>query len=153
MNKLKNLIDKGVFVVLCVVLLAIFMIWKGIGLKQGGPGDGTGQTTSEVSQPDTQQDPDSEDQNSMAAQVTPSTELLKVAKLFLDKQGVSEDQVKWYDGDHFADFIQKLKDNGIKEVHCTLLPESIERYENKWKEELKKAKMTYVELHDDAETR
>ena len=154
MNNLRKLIDKIIFALLCMILLVIFIFWKGLGLKQGGPGDHTGQTIRDVSESDTkntQSDPNSVGQKSSIDQVLPLAEPPKVAKLFLGRRGVSEDQEVWRDIEYFADFIQQLKDRGIKEVHYTLLSDSIERYEEKWKEELKKAKMIYAELHYDTE--
>jgi hypothetical protein len=126
-----------------------------------GPGDGSGRTGTGVNRidPDQQQDatqnPNSQGQESKSPQATLPSEPPKMVKVFVGRQGVSEDQVTWFDGDQegqFAEFLQQLKDKGIKEVHYLLLPDSIERFEEMWKEELIKAKLTYAELQNDTDT-
>ena len=64
-----------------------------------------------------------------------------VIKLFLGRKGVTEDQQTWYDIGEFATFIKDLQEKGVEEVHYMLLPDGIERYEERWAQELKKANM------------
>ena len=154
-RKLRNLFDKAFFFLLCVVLLALFITIKSCDLKFGvGPGNGTGTENGQLSVDSTndnqnngkQQNLDSQEQKSTATPVQPSPEPSKIAKLFLGRQGISEDLENWHDVDQFVDFITKLKAQGIREVQYTLLDDSIERYEEKWAEELKKANMrSYIE--------
>ena len=149
MSKLRNLSDKAFFVFICVVLLVLFSFFKGWNIKfGGGSGDGSfgvhGQNGNQY--PHQEQSPDSQEQNSATTVTQSSPEPPKIAKLFLGRRGVSDDQVTWHDAAQFADFIKQLKSQGIREVQYTLLPDSIERYEEKWVEELKKANIRgYIE--------
>jgi len=159
MSKLRKLSDKAFFILLCVVLLTLFVFFKSWNFKFGGgpgigtgPGTGNGQQSDDPQKQGSYQSPDSPEQKSPRTPSQPSPGPSKIARLYLGRQGVSEDQVKWYDMEQFADFIRQLKDKGIKEVYYTLLEDSIERYEEKWREELKKAKMTSAELQNDTET-
>ena len=149
MSKLKNLSDRIFFILLCVVLLGLFLMYKSCDLKYG---DDQGNGWPAIGNPndnqndETDQNTDSQEKKSPLTDLQPSSGLSKIAKLFLGRQGISDDQVSWYDADQFADLIQQLKDRGIREVQYTLLPDSIERYEEKWAEELKKANMrSYIE--------
>jgi len=156
-KRLRNLFDQAFFVLLCLVLLALFIIVKSWDLKFGvGPENGAGPVSGQPSvdnqHPESQQSPDLHERNSTATSVQSLPKPSNIVKLFLGRRGVSDDKIVWHDADQFADFIKQLKDQGIKEVHYLLLPDSIERYEEKWKEELKKAKLIYAELQNDIET-
>jgi len=156
LRKLRNLVDKAFFILLCVVLLALLVLYKSWDFKFGaGPGNGddpgNGQQNVDSQNQVSLQTSDSQEQKSTATSLQ-SSETSKIAKLFLGRRGVSDDRNVWHDADQFTDFIHQLKEKGIKEVHYVLLPDSIERYEEKWKEELKKAKLTYAELQNDIET-
>ena len=137
---MKKLTDRVIFLILCVVILTLFVLWKGCDLKMGTPGlglPGGGQGQGWAPNGTTQEN---KDDSSDTQLVTPSI------KLYLGRQGISEDQVTWHDMDQFADYIKQLQEKGIKEVRYTLLPDSIERYEKKWEEELKKANLrSYTE--------
>lgn len=69
-----------------------------------------------------------------------------VLKVYLGKRGVSEDLATWYGEDQFAEFIKACQDKGFKEIQYKLIPDSIERIEKRWSDELKNAGMkSYVE--------
>ena len=148
MNRLKNLIDRVVFVVVSFVVLILLVFWRGCDMKIGGD-PGTGQPDSTIQATDTPQDPDAvvkESNDPDEQQPSEPTEPSPVVKLFLGRKGVSEDQATWYDMADFAGYIKQLQDKGVKEVHYTLLDDSIERYEERWAEELKKANMrSYIQ--------
>ena len=154
-RKLRNLFDKAFFVLLCVVLLALFIMIKSCDLKFGvgpGNGDGTDNGQSKIDSSNdnqnevTQQSSDSQKQVSTVTPTQSPSEPSKIAKLFLGKRGISEDQDTWYDADQFADFISRLKAHGIREVQYTELGDSIPSLEKRWAEELKKANMrSYIE--------
>ena len=144
MNKLKNLIDRAIFFLLSVALVILLIFWKGCDMK--GPGDGQpGSQPSNSQQQGTIQGQDTPEQKSTDPDVQPQSGMSepssKIVKLFLGRKGVSEDRVNWHDLADFADYIKQLQDKGIAEVNYTLLPDSIERYEERWAEELKKANM------------
>ena len=160
LRELRKLFDKIFFILLCVVLLALFIMLKCWDFKFGlGPGNGTGTGNGQQSfdnrvnnqNGDMQQNPDSPEQKPTATPTQPSPKPSNIVKLFLGRQGVSEDKTNWRDADQFSGFLQQLKGKGVKEVYYVLLPDSIERYEEKWKEELKKAKLIYAELQNDIE--
>ena len=139
MNKLKNLIDRAIFLVISITLLILFVFWRGCDMK--GPGNGP---PAKSSKQEATSDADSAKLKSAVPDIQAPTEPSapsNVAKLYLGRKGVSEDQVTWHDMGEFAGFIKQLQGRGIKEVQYTLLPDSIERYEEKWAEELKKANM------------
>ena len=149
MNQLKKLIDRVIFLVVSVALVILFVFWKGCDMK--GPGPGGGQPIGKPGTTGMSTDMDSSEQKSNVAELheqkssvsNTDTEPTPIAKLFLGGKGkgISEDRVNWHDIGEFADFIKQLQDRGVKEVHYTLLPDSIERYEERWAEELKKANM------------
>ena len=150
MNKLKNMIDRTIFFVVSVTLVFLLVFWKGCDMKMGvGPGIGQpGNTQQHTSI----QDGDALVQKSTSSVVQQSDDLSassepsNVVKLFLGRKGISEDQVTWHDMGDFTGYIMQLQDKGIKEVHYTLLPDSIERYEERWADELKKANMrSYIQ--------
>ena len=140
MNQLKKLIDRAIFLVLCVVMIALFVFWKGCDMKGPGKGQPDGKTDTHQLQ-EGATDLGSPEQKSNISDVTPPSESSNVVKLFLGRKGVSENQATWYDIGEFAGFIKQLQDRGVKEVHYSLLPDSIERYEERWAEELKKANL------------
>ena len=142
MSKKSDLKDKIVFVVLGVSLLLLLSFWKGYQLTTG-----TGVNSSQEQQNKELADFQSKESEVRKSNISPTkTPDLPIAKLFLGRLGISEDQITWHDVEQFGAFIKQLQQNGVKEVHYTLLPDSIERYEEKWAEELKQANMrSYVE--------
>jgi len=159
LREIRKLSDRIFFFLLCVVLLILFLLIKGLEFK--GPGHGTGlgpgHGQSSILQPNdsqkeaAQQNRNSPEQNPTAIPVQTSSEPPNVARLFLGRQGISEDQETWHVADQFADFIKQLQARGVKAVYYTLLDNSIERYEEKWAEELKKANMrSYIEADGDS---
>jgi hypothetical protein len=149
MDKFKRFIKKVRFTALCLALLLLFLLIKTWDFKFGdGPGIGPINIDSQNDNQDleTLQPQNLQEQKSNENVAQSPSDPPKVAKLYLGRQGVSDNQTAWYDIDEFADFIKQLKDNGIREVQYTLLPDSIERYEKKWAEELGKANMRgYIE--------
>ena len=149
MNQLKKLYDRVVFILLCVVLIVLFAFWKGgcnmgngpgIGLPGGQPGGHAKPgEPSEGGQGQPTQDPAPQAQQPGIPGT--GTDSASIANLFLGRKGVSEDKTTWHDIDEFADFIKQLQEKGVKGVQYTLLDDSIERYEERWTEELKKANM------------
>lgn len=137
MAKQSGFKDKVVFVILGVALVLLFLAWKGFQLSTG-----TGDRQTDLPTP--LQNAENAKQNSDVPEQETSS--LPVAKLFLGRRGVSEDQITWHGEEEFVDFIRQLQEKGVKEVHYTLLPDSIERYEEKWSRELKQANMrSYIE--------
>jgi hypothetical protein len=142
MSKKSDFKDKIVFVVLGVSLLLLLSLWKGYQLKTGD-GENTAQEQQDKELADFQNHENKPQKSNASPANTPD---LPVAKLFLGRRGVSEDQITWHDVEQFGAFIKQLQKKGVKEVHYTLLPDSIERYEEKWAEELKQANIrSYVE--------
>ncbi len=136
--------DKLVFVVMCAILIAAFLGWKGCDMKFGGLGNGRPNNNQRLEKQDKDRETDAGEEN--PEEVRENRPAVSVVKLYLGRRGVSADRITWYDADRFAGYIRQLKENGIREVHYTLLPDSIERYEEKWAEELKKANMrSYIE--------
>jgi len=142
MAKKSDFKDKIVFVVLGVTLLLLLSLWKGYQLTTD-----TGGNSAQEQQNKELTDFLNKEKTTQKSNVSPTeTPDLPIAKLFLGRRGISEDQITWYDVEQFGAFIKQLQQKGIKEVHYTLLPDSIERYEGKWAEELKQANMrSYVE--------
>ena len=150
MNTLKKLIDRVVFVVVSVALVILLVFWRGCDLKMGiGPGKGQPANTQQHTSTYDEDMPEQKSSFSNVQQIdemSASSEQPNVVKLFLGRKGISEDQTNWHDMGDFANYIKQLQDKGIKEVHYTLLPDSIERYEEKWADELKKANMrSYIQ--------
>lgn len=142
MAKQSGLKDKVVFIILGVILLLIFLGWKGFDLLNG-----TGDPESEAFRQEMVEQIESLE-NSAQKSSSPDAEAekLPIVKLFLGRRGVSEDQITWHDVEEFDDYIRQLQEKGVKEVHYTLLPDSIERLEEKWDDELKQANMrSYIE--------
>jgi len=157
-----KLIDRLIFLVICVVLLTLLVLWKGCDMKGGGLGIGLpggqpgghlgGQQESQANgQPDDQAKQHdqlasvSKPQEQKNTSLVAATDSVPIAKLFLGDKGITEDLITWHDMDEFADYIKQLQEKGIKEVHYTLLPDSIPRYEESWEAELKKANMRSYE--------
>ena len=142
MNQLKKLINRVIFLVVCAALVILLVFWMGKGPGNGpgsGPGNGSGSGQVLQSQISPGQKTDTPDVLPPAE--PPPLEPIKIVKIFLGRKGVSKDRITWHDIHEFADFIRQLQKEEVKEVHFTLLPDSIERYEKKWSEELKKANM------------
>ena len=142
MAKKSDFKDKIVFVVLGVTLLLLFSLWKGYQLKTGSGSKSTQeQQNNELTELQTKVN------TAQRSNISPAeTPDLPITKLFLGRRGVSEDQITWHDVEQFGAFIKQLQKKGIKEVHYTLLPDSIERHEEKWTKELKQANMrSYIE--------
>jgi hypothetical protein len=143
MKKLSDRVkDKVVFVAMCIVLIALFLGWKSCGLPSGNGGGGMSQQGMPLlpdSAKSLPKSPEAEQENTGETKET-------VVKLYLGRRGVSADQITWYDADQFASYIKQLKEKHVREVHYTLLPDSIERLEKRWDAELKKANMkNYIE--------
>jgi hypothetical protein len=142
MSKKSDFKDKIVFVVLGVSLLLLLSLWNGYKLMTGTSGNSS-QDQQKESVAERQNDKNTVQKSNISPAKPPN---FPIAKLFLGRRGVSEDQITWYDVEQFGAFIKQLQKKGVKEVHYTLLPDSIERYEEKWAEELKQANMrSYIE--------
>ncbi|MCL2622618.1 MAG: hypothetical protein FWD31_03035 [Planctomycetaceae bacterium] len=148
MNKLKNLIDRAIFLVISVALVILLVFWKGCDMKMGGgvPGNGHPGNMLNHEMPPV---PDASKEKPVAPDMQVPSEpsaQANIVKLVLGRKGVSEDQATWHDIDDFSGYVKQLQDKGVKEVHYALLPDSIERYEERWAEELKKANMrSYIQ--------
>ena len=150
MGKQSSIKDKAVFVILCVVLIAVFLGWKSCGTHPGRPG--LQQGALHWSEDNKSQSPPKMDGNDVGGTGTEKTgagetkENKTEIKLYLGDRGVTEDQATWYDADQFADYIRQLQEKGVKEVKYSLLPDSIERLEKQWDAALKNANMkNYIE--------
>lgn len=133
---MKKFIIFVLLMVIAILLLVIaFHIGRGVRLANQGQGDGQ----HHIQMVNAENHPE-EDVNNK--QQLP----LSVVKVYLGKRGVSDDLANWHDEDKFAEFIQSCQDKGYKEIQYKLMPDSIERLEKRWSEELKKANMkNYVE--------
>lgn len=61
---------------------------------------------------------------------------MNVREIFLSKDGVSLDKVKWHQSEEFPALVEQLKSEGIHHVINRREPTSIERYEIPWNESL-----------------
>jgi len=142
MAKKSDFKDKIVFVILGVTLLLLLSLWKGYQLTTD-TGGGLAQNQQNKEFAEFKSKENATQKSNVSPNEVPN---LPVAKLFLGRRGVSEDQITWHDVEQFGAFIKQLQQKGVREVHYTLLPDSIERYEEKWAEELKQANMrSYIE--------
>ena len=138
MGKTSSIRDKAVFIVMCVLLAALFLGLKTCSMSTPGqPGvQEAEQFFQEIEQENTKS----------GSKDTKDDTQSKVAKLYLGRQGVSADRVTWHEADQFADYVRQLQESGVKEVQYSLMPDSIERIEKQWETALKNANMkNYVE--------